>query len=97
LKRLCRRSWRGEVSWRGARPKSESGLDVWFKGGTSLSKRFGLIERFSEDLDLKLDPGTASLPRVADWKSEGAKAVRDRLAYFILLPSVVAVPGPPRH
>ena len=28
------------------------GLEVWFKGGTSLSKGFGLIERFSEDLDL---------------------------------------------
>ena len=25
---------------------SRSGLDVWFKGGTSLSKGFGLIERF---------------------------------------------------
>ena len=29
------------------------GFEVWFKGGTSLSKGFGLIERFSEDLDLK--------------------------------------------
>ena len=28
------------------------GFDIWFKGGTSLSKGFGLIERFSEDLDL---------------------------------------------
>lgn len=27
------------------------GFDVWFKGGTSLSKGFGLIQRFSEDLD----------------------------------------------
>lgn len=26
-----------------------------FKGGTSLSKAFGLIERFSEDIDLILD------------------------------------------
>lgn len=26
-----------------------------FKGGTSLSKCFGLIERFSEDIDLILD------------------------------------------
>ena len=26
---------------------SVSGLDVWFKGGTSLSKGFGLIERRS--------------------------------------------------
>jgi hypothetical protein len=33
-----------------------SALDVWFKGGTSLSKGFGLIERFSEDLDLRIEP-----------------------------------------
>ena len=33
------------------------GFDVWFKGGTSLSKGFELIKRFSEDLDLKIDPG----------------------------------------
>ena len=26
-----------------------------FKGGTSLSKSFGLIERFSEDIDLVID------------------------------------------
>ena len=28
---------------------------ILFKGGTSLSKVFGLIERFSEDIDLVLD------------------------------------------
>jgi len=28
-----------------------------FKGGTSLSKVFGLIDRFSEDIDLILEPG----------------------------------------
>lgn len=28
-----------------------------FKGGTSLSKVFGVIERFSEDIDLSVDPG----------------------------------------
>jgi predicted nucleotidyltransferase component of viral defense system len=26
-----------------------------FKGGTSLSKVFGLIERFSEDIDISID------------------------------------------
>jgi len=31
---------------------SEVGEDVVFKGGTALSKCFGLIERFSEDIDL---------------------------------------------
>ncbi|WP_255207742.1 MULTISPECIES: nucleotidyl transferase AbiEii/AbiGii toxin family protein [unclassified Myxococcus] len=34
-----------------------TGFDVWFKGGTSLSKGFSLIHRFSEDLDLKIEPG----------------------------------------
>lgn len=33
-----------------------AGEHVIFKGGTSLSKGWGLIERFSEDLDLFLDP-----------------------------------------
>ena len=28
-----------------------------FKGGTSLSKVFGAIDRFSEDIDLSLSPG----------------------------------------
>ena len=36
----------------------ETGLDLWFKGGTSLSKGFGLIQRFSEDLDLMIKHGT---------------------------------------
>lgn len=33
----------------------ETGRKILFKGGTSLSKVFGLIERFSEDVDLILD------------------------------------------
>jgi predicted nucleotidyltransferase component of viral defense system len=35
----------------------QGGLEIWFKGGTSLSKGFGLIRRFSEDLDLRIEPG----------------------------------------
>ncbi len=33
---------------------SESKIPFVFKGGTSLSKVFGLIDRFSEDIDLSL-------------------------------------------
>jgi hypothetical protein len=33
-----------------------AGARILFKGGTSLSKGWGLIERFSEDIDLFLDP-----------------------------------------
>jgi len=62
---------------------SVGGFEVWFKGGTSLSKGFGLIERFSEDLDLKVEPGgVTALPAVSNWKSEGAKATAERRAYF---------------
>jgi hypothetical protein len=39
----------------------EAGSQVIFKGGTSLSKGWNLIQRFSEDIDIFLDP-TASTP-----------------------------------
>jgi len=32
------------------------GLTFELKGGTSLSKGFGIINRFSEDMDLRIDP-----------------------------------------
>jgi predicted nucleotidyltransferase component of viral defense system len=35
-----------------------------FKGGTSLSKAWGLIERFSEDIDLVLDKSVLGVDRV---------------------------------
>lgn len=34
---------------------SQYGDDISFKGGTSLSKGWGLIERFSEDIDIAID------------------------------------------
>src|SRR6202043_1751411 len=34
------------------------GADCVFKGGTSLSKVFGAIKRFSEDIDLGLSPAS---------------------------------------
>jgi len=72
----------------------EQGLDVWFKGGTSLSKGFRLIERFSEDLDLKIEPGRQEkMPRVGSWKSEGPKATSERRASFEWLAANMRVPG----
>ena len=71
----------------------EQGFDVWFKGGTSLSKGFGLIERFSEDLDLKVEPGRQDkMPRVGSWKSEGTKAASERRASFEWLAANFRVP-----
>jgi predicted nucleotidyltransferase component of viral defense system len=36
--------------------RSEFGESLVFKGGTSLSKVFRVIHRFSEDIDLSLSP-----------------------------------------
>lgn len=59
-----------------------AGFEVHFKGGTSLSKGYNLIERFSEDLDLKLD--AAFLPEVSDklWKSTESKGFEARRRFF---------------
>lgn len=70
------------------------GLEVWLKGGTSLSKGFGLITRFSEDLDLKLESGTVTqLASVKNWKSRGAQATSNRKNHFEALTETLVVPG----
>ncbi|MGE3601578.1 MAG: nucleotidyl transferase AbiEii/AbiGii toxin family protein, partial [Dehalococcoidia bacterium] len=70
------------------------GYELWFKGGTSLSKGFGIIQRFSEDLDLRVDPGTvAGLPAVMNWRSQGTSAVAQRRAHIEQLASTLHVPG----
>jgi hypothetical protein len=69
------------------------GLDVWFKGGTSLSKAFQLIERFSEDIDARIDAGWSGLtdPKLS-WSNKRA-GVAERDAWFDELAQTLAVPG----
>lgn len=70
------------------------GLGLWFKGGTSLSKAYDLIQRFSEDLDLRIDAGSvAGIPPVSSWKSEGSRATASRLAFFEALQRALVIPG----
>ena len=45
-------SWVTEVLRGAATMATARNLEIVFKGGTSLSKAFGLVERFSEDIDL---------------------------------------------
>ena len=52
---------------------------IVFKGGTSLSKVFGVIDRFSEDIDLSLAPdflgiGEPEEQQINSHGSEGADA-----------------------
>jgi hypothetical protein len=59
-----------------------------------LSKGFGIIQRFSEDLDVRIDPPAAiHFPAVASWKSETASAARQRAAWAARLLEVARVPG----
>lgn len=58
---------------------------VIFKGGTSLSKAWGIISRFSEDVDLFLDPSTLGRA-TRGAKDRALKNVRDAIAERTGLP-----------
>jgi hypothetical protein len=76
----------------GALFDSPLATDLTFKGGTSLSKAYKVIDRFSEDIDLTYDirkligdlVGSDSyLPASRSQASKWTKAVRDRLPDWI--------------
>lgn len=48
-----------------------------FKGGTSLSKAYGVIERFSEDIDLVLDWSLIGLSEDEAWVKRGRNAQKE--------------------
>lgn len=58
----------------------EAGDQVIFKGGTSLSKGWNLIARFSEDIDIFLDPQAYSPPLGANAINRHLKKLRDAVA-----------------
>ncbi len=53
--------------------QSEFAGNLVFKGGTSLSKVFGIIERFSEDIDLSLSPAFLKLPDAGTSRNQANK------------------------
>lgn len=71
---------------------SEHGEHMSFKGGTSLSKAYGIIDRFSEDIDLTIDvrsfipefaKGTDGLPPSKSQGRKWTEAVRSKLPDWI--------------
>lgn len=66
----------------------DQGVDIWFKGGTSLSKGFSIIQRFSEDLDLKVEGGRTPLPPVRNWKSKERGPLAERRKFFDAIASL---------
>ena len=53
--------------------KSEFADSLIFKGGTSLSKVFKAIQRFSEDIDLSLSPSFLNLPETGASRNQSNK------------------------
>lgn len=53
--------------------RSEFADHIVFKGGTSLSKVFGVIERFSEDIDLSLSPQFLKLEQAGTSRNQANK------------------------
>jgi hypothetical protein len=53
---------------------------IIFKGGTSLSKGWNLLDRFSEDIDIFLDPAAFDPPLGRNGINREARALRDRIA-----------------
>ena len=53
--------------------ESEFANSLVFKGGTSLSKVFGAIDRFSEDIDLSLSPTFLRLPEAGTTRNQADK------------------------
>ncbi|MFA5139071.1 MAG: nucleotidyl transferase AbiEii/AbiGii toxin family protein [Elusimicrobiota bacterium] len=65
-----------------------SGLTFELKGGTSLSKGWGIIERFSEDIDIRFDA-----PPTLDLKSDKPARVKARLGFYDDLAARIKIPG----
>jgi hypothetical protein len=58
--------------------RPDDGVRLYFKGGTSLSKAFGLIQRFSEDIDIGIYKADIGAPLEADIAALASNNQRDK-------------------
>lgn len=70
-----------------------AGDKIIFKGGTSLAKGWNLIQRFSEDIDIFLDPCAFQPPLGKNAIDRVLKRLRDAIAAH---PALTFLPGPSR-
>ncbi|CAI2717537.1 nucleotidyl transferase AbiEii/AbiGii toxin family protein [Nitrospina watsonii] len=74
----------------------QAGYDFQLKGGTSLSKGFGIIHRFSEDIDIHIAPPASLKVRTSanhnkEKDRQSRKEFYDHLAREIKIPGIVKV------
>ncbi len=73
---------------------TQQGLEFELKGGTSLSKGFGIIQRFSEDIDIRIDPAKAPFD-VATGKNQTKKDhhIQSRKKFYDWLADAISIEG----
>jgi len=73
----------------------EHGFDIEIKGGTSLSKGYGLINRFSEDIDIKIDPVSAGAPFQVNTNPNRTKKshIQSRKEFYDWIAGVIVIDG----
>ena len=70
----------------------QQGFGFELKGGTSLSKGFGLIHRFSEDIDIRIEPPACM--DVKTGKNQDKEAhIKSRSDYYDWIASELKIPG----
>lgn len=70
----------------------KQGYEFQLKGGTSLSKGFGLIDRFSEDIDLHIDP-PAALGINENPKNDKLNNIQKKKDYYDQLAKEIRIDG----
>lgn len=68
------------------------GLTFELKGGTSLSKGYGLIHRFSEDIDIRIAPPAAMDVKTGSNQDKEAH-IRSRAEFYDWLAATIAIDG----
>ncbi|MFM1908221.1 MAG: hypothetical protein RLZZ591_1898 [Pseudomonadota bacterium] len=68
------------------------GFQFELKGGTSLSKGFGVIHRFSEDIDIRIEPPDGMNVKIGRNQDKPAH-VESRRAYYGELATRISIPG----
>lgn len=66
----------------------QGGFDFEMKGGTSLSKGWKCIDRFSEDIDLRIEP-----PSTLNLRGEKPAQIEARFAFYDELAETIDIPG----
>lgn len=72
--------------------QQQQDLSFELKGGTSLSKGFGVIDRFSEDIDIRIEP-PAAMKVMCKKNHDKASHVESRRNFFEWVKNTIKIPG----